>query len=313
MAIDLPKRSYSGAIRSISFGSGAKAITVGGETAFPFYSFEGEMPHAPRFGLEVWDIQPEDWAPALAEVWSGVWGDPAAWAKKCVELGADFVQLTLAGTNPNDKNLGADHAVEVAKKVAAAIDVPLSVWGTAAPDKDAEVLSAVAQALDGKRLAFGPVEEKNHKKLGAAAMAYKHVVIASSPIDINLAKQLNVLLTNLGVPESNILVDPTVGGLGYGLEYSYSVIERARSAALTQQDDKLQFPMYCNLGAEVWKTKEAKLPDGEMNLGDSKVRGMLMESVTATTLLAAGGDLLVMRHPEALAKARLLVKGLMAD
>ena len=313
MAIEVPKRSYSGAIRSVTFGDGDKAFAVGGETAFPFYTFEGDMPNPPKFGLELWDIVPEEWADELKSVYGDVWDDPAAWAKKCVELGADFVQLTLAGTNPNDKNLGADHAVEVAKKVAAAVDVPLTIWGTAAPDKDAEVLSAVAEALESRRLAIGPVEEKNYKKLGGAALAYKHMVIASSPIDINLAKQLNVLLTNLGVSEENILIDPTVGGLGYGLEYCYSVIERARGAALTQQDDKLQFPMYCNLGAEVWKCKEAKLPDGEMNLGEAKTRGILMEAVTASTLLAAGGDLMVMRHPKALELARELVKGLLAD
>ncbi len=313
MAIDVPKRSYSGAIRSVTLGEGDKAFTTGGETAFPFYTFEGEMPNAPKFGLEVWDIEPEDWADALGEVYSDVWGDPASWAKKCVDLGADFVQLTLAGTNPNDKDLGIDHAVAVGKKVAAAVDVPLTIWGCAVPDKDAAVLGAVAEALESRRLCIGPVEEKNYKKLGGAALAYKHVVIASSPIDINLAKQLNVLLTNLGVTEDNILIDPTVGGLGYGLEYSYSVIERARAAALTQQDDKLQFPMYCNLGAEVWKTKEAKLPDNEMNLGEAKTRGVLMEAVTASTLLAAGGDMLVMRHPQALKMAREMVNGLLAD
>ena len=203
--------------------------------------------------------------------------------------------------------------MEVAKKVADAVNVPLTVWGTASPQKDAEVLRAVSEALESRRLAIGPVEEKNHKQLGAAALAYKHLVIASSPIDINLAKQLNVLLTNLGVPEDSILIDPTVGGLGYGLEYSYSVIERARGAALTQQDDKLQFPMYCNLGTEVWKSKEAKLPDGEMNLGEAKTRGVLMEAVTASALLAAGGNVMVMRHPEAINMARKLVTELLAN
>ena len=304
MAIDVPKRSYSGAIRSIEVGDGDKKFTVGGETAFPFYTFEGAMPNAPRFGLEVWDIEPEDWADALKEIYGDVWADPAAWAKKCVELGAEFIHLHLAGTNPNDKDLDAAHAVEVAKKVAAAVDVPLTVWGCAAPEKDAETLRAVSEALEGRRLCIGPVEEKNHTQLGAASLAYKHVVIASSPIDINLAKQLNVLLTNLGVTPENILVDPTVGGLGYGLEYSYSVMERARGAALTQSDDMLQFPLYCNLGFEVWKSKESKLPDGEMNLGEHKSRGMLMEAITASSLMAAGADMLVMRHPEAMKMAR---------
>ncbi|MBN2496053.1 MAG: acetyl-CoA decarbonylase/synthase complex subunit delta [Deltaproteobacteria bacterium] len=314
MAVQVPKRTYTGAIRPIEVGKGDKAFKVGGETAYPFYTFEGEMPHEPRFGLDVLDIEPDDWADSLVAIYGDALKDPAAWAKKCVEeFGADLVQVTLAGTNPNDKNLPPEHAVEVVKAVCEAVDVPVSVWGSTAPDKDTEVLRAVAEAMAGRRLAIGPVQEDNHKQLGAAALAYHHVVIASTPIDINLAKQLNVLLGNLGVKDENILIDPTVGGLGYGLEYSYSVMERARMAALTQQDEKLQFPMYCNLGIEVWKTKESKLPDGEMNLGRQKERGVLMEAITATTLLAAGADVLIMRHPEAMKKARELSAELMAD
>jgi acetyl-CoA decarbonylase/synthase, CODH/ACS complex subunit delta len=312
MAVDLPKRNYSGAIREITVGQGDKSFVVGGETAYPFYTFEGENPHEPRIGLNIIDIEPEDWAPELLAAYGDAVKDPATWAKKCVEFGADMVQLTLQGTDPNDKNLSAEHAVEVAKAVAEAIDVPLAVWGTNNAEKDTEVLRAVAEAMDGKRLCIGPVQEANHKQIGAAALAYKHVVISSTPIDINLAKQLNVLLGNLGVTDDNILIDPTVGGLGYGMEYSYSVIERARMAALTQQDEKLQFPMYCNLGVEVWKTKEAKLPDNEMNLGEAKPRGILMEAVTATSMLAAGGDILIMRHPESLKLARQMIKELRA-
>ncbi|MBW1807389.1 MAG: acetyl-CoA decarbonylase/synthase complex subunit delta [Deltaproteobacteria bacterium] len=312
MAVDLPKRNYSGAIREITVGQGDKSFVVGGETAYPFYTFEGEMPNVPRLGLNIIDIEPEDWANELLAVYGDAVKDPATWAKKCVDFGADMVQLTLQGTDPNDKNLSAEHAVEVTKAVAEAIDVPLAVWGTANIEKDKEVLRAVAEAMDGKRLCIGPVQEANHKQIGAAALAYKHIAIASSPIDINLAKQLNVLLSNLGVTDANILIDPTVGGLGYGMEYSYSVIERARMAALTQQDEKLQFPMYCNLGIEVWKTKEAKLPDNEMNLGQAKPRGILMEAVTATSMLAAGGDILIMRHPESLKLARQMINEMLA-
>jgi acetyl-CoA decarbonylase/synthase complex subunit delta len=312
MAVDLPKRTYSGAIREIVVGAGDKSFKVGGETAYPFYTFEGTMPNPPKFGLDILDIEPDDWADELKSVFGDVWNDPAAWAKKCVDLGADVIQLNLKGTDPNDKNLGADHAVEVAKKVAAAVDVPLAVWGTANAEKDVEVLRPIAEELTDRRLMIGPVIEENHKQLGAACLAYKHVAIASTPIDINLAKQLNVLLGNLGVTDDNILVDPTVGGLGYGLEYTYSVMERARMAALTQQDDRLQFPLYCNLGVEVWKTKEAKVPDGEMNLGEHKPRGVLMESITASSLLASGADILIVRHPDTLKLGKKLVEEMLA-
>jgi len=138
-------------------------------------------------------------------------------------------------------------------------------------------------------------------------------VVASTPIDINLAKQLNILLGNLGVPDELIVVDPTVSGIGYGIEYCYSVMERMRMAALTQQDDKLQFPLICNLAKEVWKTKEAKIPTEENpKLGDAKKRGILLEAMSATVLLMAGADIVVMRHPEAIRLVREMIAGLTA-
>ena len=204
-----------------------------------------------------------------------------------------------------------EEAARTAKSVAAAVDVPVIVWGSSNTDKDAEVLRKVAEVCDGMNLIIGPVVEGNYKPVGAGAIAYKHVAVASSPIDINLAKQLNILLGNLGVPDGQILVDPTTGSLGYGLEYTYSVMERDRMAALTQQDERLQFPILCNLAKEVWKTKEAKLGAEAPLLGDAKKRGILMEAVTAVTLLLAGADLLVMRHPDAIKLVREMIAELM--
>ncbi|MHA1600858.1 MAG: hypothetical protein ACTSW2_08520, partial [Alphaproteobacteria bacterium] len=192
--------------------------------------------------------------------------------------------------------------------VLAAIDVPLVVWGSANKEKDVEILKAVAEAVDDRQLLIGPIQEDNYKQIGAAVLAYKHIAIPSSPIDINLAKQLNILLGNLGVSEDKMIMDPTVGGLGYGMEYSYSVMERARMAALLQQDDKLQFPMYCNLGREVWKTKEAKLSAKEApELGDPSKRGVLMETITASAVLITGANVLVLRHPETVKLVRALL------
>jgi acetyl-CoA decarbonylase/synthase complex subunit delta len=204
--------------------------------------------------------------------------------------------------------------VEITKKVAAAVEVPLIVWGTANMEKDTEVLKMIAEACAEEILILGPVEEDNHKALGAAAIAYEHTIAASSPIDINLAKQLNILLGNLGVPDERIIVDPTVAGLGYGLEYCYSVMERNRMAALTQEDERLQFPIVCNLAKEVWKVKEARLGIEEAPLlGDPLKRGVLLEAMTALLLLLAGGDILIMRHPEAIQLVRKLVSDLMTD
>jgi acetyl-CoA decarbonylase/synthase complex subunit delta len=204
--------------------------------------------------------------------------------------------------------------VDVTKKVAAAVEVPLIVWGSSNLEKDTEVLKMIAEECSEEKLILGPVEEGNYKVLGAAALAYGHTIAASSPIDINLAKQLNILLGNLGVPDERILVDPTVASLGYGLEYCYSVMERDRMAALTQEDERLQFPVVCNLGKEVWKVKEAKMGEEEAPLlGDPLKRGVLLEAMTALLLLLAGGDILIMRHPEAVVLIRGFVHDLMAD
>jgi acetyl-CoA decarbonylase/synthase complex subunit delta len=310
MAFEIPKTAYTGKIKEITLGKGDKAVTVGGEAVYPFYLFEGEMSRQPKIAMEVYDSEPEEWAEAALEPFAGVTNDPIAWAKKCIdEYGAEMICLQLASTDPNNLDRGADEAAAVVKKMADAIDVPLIVWGTANHDKDIQVLTKVAEVCQGKNLILGPVEEGDHKRIGAAAIGYNHTVVASTPIDINLAKQLNILLGNLGVPDKQIIMDPTVSGIGYGIEYCYSVMERMRMAALTQQDEKLQLPIICNVAKEVWKSKEVHLPDNEANMGDTKKRGILLEAMSAMTLLLAGGDVIVMRHPEAVK----LVKEMLAD
>ncbi|MBI4181293.1 MAG: acetyl-CoA decarbonylase/synthase complex subunit delta, partial [Chloroflexi bacterium] len=260
MAFDIPKISYSGKIKEITLGTGNKAVTVGGETSYPFYLFEGVMPRLPRIAMEVWDFSPPDWPKAALEPFAGVTDDPVAWAKKCInDYGAEMIALQLISTDPNGLDRAPAEAAAMVKKVADAVDVPIIVWGTANHNKDTEVLREVSEICQGKSLIIGPVEEGDYKRIGASAIAYRHTVIASTPIDINLAKQLNILLGNLGVPDELLVMDPTVSGIGYGIEYCYSVMERMRMAGLTQQDEKLQFPIICNISKEVWKTKEAKL------------------------------------------------------
>jgi len=301
LGFEINKESYTGAIKEITLGKGDKAVTVGGEACYPFYNFEGDMPHKPVVAMEVWDIAPEEWPEAALSHFKDVLSDPAAWAKKCVdEFGADLIVLQLKSTDPNSQDASADEAAATVKKVLDAIDVPLVVWGTANIEKDEEVLKKIAEETHGANLTLGPVEDKNHKGIGAAAMGYGHMVISSSPIDINLAKQVNILLENLGMPLDRMIVDPTTGGLGYGLEYSYSVMERLSMAALTQGDDKLQLPIINNLANEIWKCKEVKQTVDEAPvLGDPERRGILMEAVTAVIYLLAGSNVLIMRHPEA--------------
>jgi acetyl-CoA decarbonylase/synthase complex subunit delta len=314
MAFEVPKTAYSGKIKEVTLGKGDKAVTIGGESSYPFYLFEGEMPHPPRIAMEVFDTPPEDWAEAALEPFAGVTDDPVAWAKKCIDdYGAEMICLQLVSTDPNGLDRGADEAAAVVVKVAEAIDVPLIVWGTANHDKDTDVLRKVCELCEGKSLVVAPVEEGDHKRIGAAALAYHHTVAASTPIDINLAKQLNILLGNLGVPDGSLVMDPTVSGIGYGIEYCYSVMERDRMAALTQQDDKLQYPIICNIAKEAWKVKEAKTSEAEdPKMGDARKRGILLEALSSISLLLAGGDVLVMRHPEAIKLVREMITELTA-
>ncbi|HEY78468.1 MAG TPA: acetyl-CoA decarbonylase/synthase complex subunit delta [Dehalococcoidia bacterium] len=314
MAFEVPKTAYSGKIKEVKLGKGDKAVTIGGESSYPFYLFEGEMPHPPRIAMEVFDTPPEDWPEAALEPFAGVTDDPVAWAKKCIDdYGAEMICLQLVSTDPNGLDRSADEAAAVVVKVAEAIDVPLIVWGTANHEKDTEVLRKVCELCEGKSLVVAPVEEGDHKRIGAAALAYHHTVAASTPIDINLAKQLNILLGNLGVPDDSLVMDPTVSGIGYGIEYCYSVMERDRMAALTQQDDKLQYPVICNVAKEVWKVKEVKVSEAEdPKMGDPRKRGILLEALSSMSLLLAGGDVLIMRHPEAIKLVREMIAELTA-
>jgi acetyl-CoA decarbonylase/synthase complex subunit delta len=310
LAFDIPKQPYSGKIGETAIGTGSGAVTLGGEDSYPFHLFEGVIPNPPKIAMEVWDYDPSDeWPAAAVEPFKDVISSPDAWAKKCVDdYGADLIVLQLKSTDPNGMDRGADEASEVAKKVSDAIDVPLVLWGTANNQKDEEVLKAISEKCEGKNLALGPVEEANHKGVGASALGYGHAIVASSPIDVNLAKQLNILLGNLGVQGEKIIIDPTTGGLGYGMEYSYSVMERISMAALTQEDEKLQVPMINNIGNEVWKCKEAGLGIEEApTLGDAEKRPILMEAVAAVCYLMGGSDVVILRHPETVRLIRAFI------
>ncbi|MCX5867123.1 MAG: acetyl-CoA decarbonylase/synthase complex subunit delta [Proteobacteria bacterium] len=312
MALAIPKLKYTGKIQEVTIGKGERAITLGGETAFPFYLFEGEIPHPPRIAMEVHDSPPPDWPDAATEPFRDVLNDPAAWAKKCVsEYGADAIALRLTSTDPNGANRPAGEVIPLVKAVAAAVPVPVLVLGVGNPEKDTEVLKKVAEECTGQNLVLGPVEEKTYKQIGASAIGFAHRVLATTPIDVNLAKQLNILLSNLGVPENQTLMDPTTGGLGYGLEYSYSVMERDRMAALIQEDEKLKFPLVNYVGIETWKTKEAKTPD-DPRLGKARNRGILMEAITAVCFLLAGSDLVILRHPDSVKLVREIISELLA-
>lgn len=310
MAFAAPTESFPGQIGTVTIGTGPRAITVGGQTCLNFCGFDGEAPNRPRIAIEVYDRTPEDWPAPLAEVYSSVWADPVAWAKFNVdELGADVVVLQLASTDPNREDTSADEAAALAKQVADAVDVPLAVYGTGNVDKDADVLVKVAEACQGRHIVLGPVKEDNHKTIGAAALGFNQIVAGETPIDVNMAKQLNILLGNLGVKPQQILIDPSTGSLGYGLEYTFSVIERDRLSALSQNDKTLQYPVIVNMGKEVWKTKEAKVTADEQPVwGDQTTRAVSWEIITATALLVAGADIVMLRHPRSIEAIRTFIE-----
>jgi len=312
MAIETPHINYTGSIRPIVLGVGDTSITVGGETCYPFYNFEGATPNLPRIAIEVYDAPPTDWPEEAMAPFKEVLNDPVAWAKKCIsDYGAEMICLQLVSTDPNDADRSAEEAARTVKNVAEACGVPLIVWGTGNLEKDTEVLRTVAEVCQGKHLVLGPLAEGNYKKIGAAAMAYQHTSIASTPLDINLAKQLNILMGNLGVNDSEMIMDPLVSSIGYGIEYVYSVMERIRMAALTQQDEKLQLPLISNIARETWKTKEAKVAEvDDPKLGNAAKRGITLEAMSAMLLLLAGADILIMRHPEAIKLIREMITDL---
>jgi acetyl-CoA decarbonylase/synthase complex subunit delta len=286
---------------------------VGGETTLPFLTFEGEMPNPPAIALEIQDRYPDDWSPILRDFWGDVLNDPAAWAQKAEEYGADIAVLKLQSAHPEGDNTDAVHAADTVKAVLAATGLPLIVYGPGQADRDNEVLVAVAEAAKGERIALGNCEDKNYRTIVAAALANDQLVVAKTPIDVNLAKQLNILISDMRLDLDRILMDPTTGALGYGLEYSYSVMERLRIAALTG-DSMTQQPMICTVGEEAWRAKESKVNEGvPAAWGEWDRRSKNWEALTATTLIQSGADIVVLRHPESVKRVREAIDSLSAS
>jgi acetyl-CoA decarbonylase/synthase complex subunit delta len=287
-------------------------VTIGGASALPFLSFEGTFPHKPAVALEIMDITPDDWPETLSKAVGGASANPVQWAKFAQSSGADIVALRLMGTHPDQKNKSPEEGAKIAAEVAAAVDIPLIILGSGHAEKDTQVLQAAAAATRGKNCTIGKAVEENYKTIAAAAMANDHKLIAMSQLDVNLAKQLNILLTQMGFDKERIIMDPMSSALGYGLEYTYSVMERIRLAALLQNDPMMQTPIVCDIGANVWKVKETMAADAEVpEWGGLADRALAWEAITASAMITAGADMLIMRHPGAVAKAKEAIAELM--
>lgn len=299
-----PKESFSGKICEMGIGREGVAVSLGGQAVMPFHTFEegpGAAPGKPAIAFEVQDVAPEDWPETVRGVFKDVSGDPVAWAAYCQDsLGADAIALRLVGTHPDRGDIKAEQAAETVSRVLGAIRVPLIVLGSNHAEKDTSVLVRVAEVLKGTNSVFGKAQEANYKTIAAAAMANDLKLIAMSELDINLSKQLNILITQMGFNRERLITDPMSSALSYGLEYTYSVMERIRLAALAQNDPILQTPMLADVGMYVWKVKETLALESDVpEWGELAKRGVAWEAVTASAFLISGADLLIMRHPDA--------------
>ena len=318
MPIELVKDSWPGTVRTVTIGatsddggSRTSTVTVGGQKALPFMHFEAETPHRPVVAIEIADRRPDNWSSLLSETWGEVMDDPAAWATAAEEAGADLLQLTLSVTNSEGQETEPEAAVASVKAVLEATGLPLIVFGTGQAELDNALLVPIADATKGERLLLGICEDKNYRTIVAAAMANDHLVNARSPMDVNLAKQLNILISDMSMPLDRIIMDPTTGALGYGIEYGYSAMERLRLAAL-QGDAMTQLPMLVTPGYEAWKTKESKVGvDVPEEWGNWMERAINWETLTAIALLESGADILVLRHPESVRRVKVAITDLM--
>lgn len=312
-SVEIPVEKWQGKVHEVKLGgNGRKSLVVGGETTLPFLRFEGAIPHPPAVAIEIWDKEPIDWSPHLKAAWGDVLKDPAAWAKKAAGYGASAISLRLRSAHPEEGDTKADHAKKVVAAVLAAVDLPLIILGPEVAEKDNEVLVAASEVARGQRVALGVCVEKNYRTIGATCLADGHVAIAKSPIDMNLAKQLNILLCDLGLAADSLLMDTTTGALGYGLEYVYSVMERLRIAAL-MGDKMTAMPIFNTAGEESWRQKESKAVEGvPASWGSHQERAILWEQITATALLNAGSDIIVLRHPRTVERVKAVIGKLFA-
>ena len=317
-AVEVPKERWSGTVREITLGATlaeggtrSSTVTIGGETTLPFLNFEGDIPNPPVVAIEIQDRRPDGWSPVLTEAWGDVIDEPTSWAKKAEGYGADIILLQLNLTDASGEETTPEKAAHITKSVLEATGLPLIIFGPGEAEKDNELLVAVAEAAAGERVVLGICEEKNYRTIVAAALAHGQLVNARTPIDVNLAKQLNILISDMGLGLDRILMDPTTGALGYGIEYAYSVMERLRLAAL-QGDGMTQQPMLVTPGVEAWRIKESRTNDDIPEAwGDWERRGINWELITAGTLLQAGADILVLRHPKTVSVIKRMIDKLM--
>lgn len=303
---------FSSSIGTAELGVGESKIVLGGESVYPFCTFDGEIANAPKVGVEISDMAEEEFTDGLKEFYAGC-STLAQMAKKADTIeGCDFICLHLESADPNGANKSVEDCVAEIKEVAAVTDKPLVIAGCKNTEKDAQLFEKAADALQGKNILVMSCKEENYKTVGAAAgLAYSQKVGAESAVDINLAKQLNVLLTQLGVHKESIIMNVGSAAAGYGFEYVATTLDRVKSAALAQNDNMLQMPIITPVAFETWTVKESVMPEADMpEWGSREDRGINMEVITAAACLAGGSNAVILRHPESVATIKKLIGAL---
>lgn len=302
---------FNASINVVEFGTGDKAVKIGGENVFPLYSFDAAIENAPKVGIEITDFGMEHEPECIKKYYEGC-ATLADMARKAASMeGVDFLSFRMEGGDPNGANKSTEELIGELKEIADTVDLPLVVCGCKNVEKDAELFSKAAEALNGKNAVILSAKEENYKTVGAAAgLAYKQIVGAESAVDINLAKQLNVLISQLGVDSKSVVMNVGSAAVGYGFEYVISTMDRVKAAALQQGDANLQMPIITPVASEAWGVKEAMASETDApEWGSQEERGIDMEVETAMAVIAAGSNAVILKHPESIK----IISGLMKE
>ena len=303
---------YSGKINAVTLGTGDKAIVIGGQNVLPFYTFDAAIENAPKIGVEISDLAHEWDVPGLVEFYAGC-TTMAERAKKAETMeGADFICLNFEGADPNGANRPVEDCVADAKAVAEAITMPIVVLGCKNMEKDGELFSKIAEALQGKNILVMSAKNEDYKTVGGSvALANGQKVGAETADDINLAKQLNIMMKGLNVNPESIVMDIGTAAVGYGYEYAASTFDRIRLAALAQSDADLQMPILATVSLDTYGVKESTASEeDEPAWGSREERAIGMEVSTAAADLTGGADAVVLRHPASIATIKQFINEL---
>ena len=310
----VPKTAaYSGKINAVTLGTGDKAIVIGGQNVLPFYTFDAPIENAPKIGVEISDTACEWTEAGLKEFYAGC-TTMAEFAKRAETMpGADFICLNFASADPNGANRSVEDCVADAKAVAEVVTMPIAIMGCKNMEKDGELFSKVAEALMGKNILVMSAKNEDYKTVGASVgLACGQKVGAETADDINLAKQLNIMLKQLNVPAESIVMNIGTAAVGYGYEYVASTLDRVRLAALAQSDADLQMPIIAPVSTDTWSVKESSATEeDEPTWGCQEERGIDMEVATAAANLTGGADAVIMRHPAAVATIKKFITELL--